>query len=160
MQVSVFDSVSRQISVAAITQYQKRISPHKGFSCAHRILYGGESCSQYIKRVIAQEGLRGAMVKSRIRFQACSQANEILRAQIEGSTEETPDKKHRRHNCTKDKVRQSDCRSSDCGGGCDCIEGLVDLATCDCTVLDCSALDCSAADCGSLDCGSCGSCGS
>ncbi|GAA6619568.1 hypothetical protein NUACC26_053820 [Scytonema sp. NUACC26] len=60
MHISVFGSVSRQISVAAITQYQKHISPHKGFSCAHRILYGGESCSQYIKRVIAREGLRNA----------------------------------------------------------------------------------------------------
>jgi putative component of membrane protein insertase Oxa1/YidC/SpoIIIJ protein YidD len=155
MHISVFGSVGRQISVAAITQYQKHISPHKGFSCAHRILYGGESCSQYIKRVIVQEGLRGAIVKSRIRFQACSQANEILRSQIEDSTEETPDKKRRGHNCIEDKVRQSDCNRSNCDGGCDCIEGLADLATC-----DCSALDCGAADCSSLDCGSCGSCGS
>ncbi|MFL9452220.1 membrane protein insertion efficiency factor YidD [Tolypothrix campylonemoides VB511288_2] len=160
----MFGSISRKISVAAITQYQKHISPYKGFSCAHRILYGGESCSQYVKRVITQEGLRDAIAKSRIRFQACSQANGILRAQIDGeeSTEETPGKKRRKNNCTKDKAGQSDCTSSDCDGGCDCIEGFADLATIDCSGLDCSgadcgSLDCGAADCGSLDCGSCGS---
>jgi putative component of membrane protein insertase Oxa1/YidC/SpoIIIJ protein YidD len=167
MQVSVFDSVSRQISVTAITQYQKHISPHKGFSCAHRILYGGESCSQYIKQVIAREGVRNAIVKSRIRFQACSQANHILRSQIKGATEETPERKRKGQNCIKDKIRESNCNSSECEGGCDCIEGLADLASCDCapsdchftdsSSLDCGTLDCCAIDCSTLDCGSCGS---
>ncbi|WP_338027215.1 membrane protein insertion efficiency factor YidD [Trichormus azollae] len=44
------------MSVTAIAGYQIHISPHKGFQCAHRVLYGSESCSQYIKRVIAEEG--------------------------------------------------------------------------------------------------------
>ncbi|MEH1820550.1 MAG: membrane protein insertion efficiency factor YidD [Nostoc sp.] len=79
MQISLFDSFTRQVGTAAITGYQKHISPHKGFACAHRILYGGESCSQYIKRVVAKEGLKAAFISSRERFQACKQANQILR---------------------------------------------------------------------------------
>ncbi|MEJ6480993.1 membrane protein insertion efficiency factor YidD [Nostoc punctiforme UO1] len=79
MQISLFDSFTRQVSAAAITGYQKHISPHKGFACAHRILYGGESCSGYFKRVIAKEGLKVALVNSRERFQACKEANQILR---------------------------------------------------------------------------------
>ncbi|MBN3896407.1 MAG: membrane protein insertion efficiency factor YidD [Nostoc sp. NOS(2021)] len=79
MQISLFDSFTRQVSAAAITGYQKHISPHKGFACAYRILYGGESCSGYIKWVVAKEGLKAAFVNSRERFQACKQANQILR---------------------------------------------------------------------------------
>lgn len=60
MQHSLFDSLSRQISVAAISGYQKHISPYKGFACAYHLLYGGESCSNYLKRVVTKEGLKVA----------------------------------------------------------------------------------------------------
>ncbi|GCL38531.1 hypothetical protein H6F47_13070 [Sphaerospermopsis sp. FACHB-1094] len=40
MQISLWDAVSRNISVSAISGYQKYLSPHKGFACAHRVLYG------------------------------------------------------------------------------------------------------------------------
>ncbi|WP_460200501.1 membrane protein insertion efficiency factor YidD [Scytonema sp. NUACC21] len=160
MQISVFHSLSRQISVAAITGYQKHISPRKGFSCAYRILYGRESCSQYIKQAIATEGLRAAIVKSRSRFQACSKANQILlsHTQNSDSTEETPNKKRRTSFCSRNRDRQWDCSSSNyegCEGSCDCASGLGELATSDCGIVDCGSLDCSAADCGSLDFGSC-----
>ena len=85
MQISLFDSLSRQIGVSAISGYQKHVSPHKGFVCAHRVLYGGESCSQYIKRVVAEDGLKVAFVKSRERFQSCKQANHILKSQTENT---------------------------------------------------------------------------
>lgn len=79
-QISLFSGVSRSICVVCITGYQKYLSPHKGFACAHRVLYQGESCSQYIKKVVAQEGIQAALQKSRARFQACREANNILRA--------------------------------------------------------------------------------
>ena len=89
MQISLFDSFTRQVSTAAINGYQKHISPHNGFACAHTILYGGESCSQYIKQVVAKEGLKAAFINSRERFQACKQANQILRMHNENSEEST-----------------------------------------------------------------------
>jgi len=82
MQVTAIDSFSRHASSILITLYQKKISPHKGFSCAHRVLHGGESCSQYIKRTILEQGWGRAIPLIRSRFQACKAANQSLRARV------------------------------------------------------------------------------
>ena len=151
MEISIVDSVVRQISVASINRYQKHISPRKGFSCAHRLLYGSESCSQYIKRVIAQEGLRVGLLKSRARFQACKQANQILRTQPD-------DKKRKRKKPFVNHREQSSSTSSNCN---DSSQGCSSCAELSCDIadagVDCGAADCSPLDCDSLDCGSCGS---
>jgi putative component of membrane protein insertase Oxa1/YidC/SpoIIIJ protein YidD len=179
MQISLFDSFARQVSAAAITGYQKHISPHKGFACAHRILYGGESCSQYIKRVIAKEGLKVAFVNSRERFQACKEANQILRRRAatcryvsmsiensEESTEEEAETQQRKQASgkagqTSSFINGNNTECFDCADlGCNCAEILnmaPDCGALDCGVPDCSFLDCSGADCSFLDCGSCGS---
>jgi putative component of membrane protein insertase Oxa1/YidC/SpoIIIJ protein YidD len=177
MQISLWDSCSRRISTAAITGYQKHISPHKGFACAHRVLYGGESCSQYIKRTIAEEGLSKILVKSRNRFQACKQANQILRSptargmRSQSENPEMPEDDDQENlekeipapqSAQKSSFRGYDC--IDCGNvSCDCAEILTMIPDCssldgialDCSGADCSSLDCGAADCGSLDCGGC-----
>ncbi|QLE54565.1 membrane protein insertion efficiency factor YidD [Nostoc sp. TCL26-01] len=172
MQLSLLDSLTRQLSINAIANYQKHISPHKGFACAHRILYGGESCSQYIKRVISEEGVSAGWHKSRARFQACKQANLILRSptrsQIndlepdEPSEQPTSPQRGRRyqHNSC-DHHSMIDCASSipDCGdlGDCNSLDcGINDCSSGDCHSLDCGSGDCSSLDCGSGDCGSCG----
>ncbi|MBE8988668.1 membrane protein insertion efficiency factor YidD [Nostoc sp. LEGE 12450] len=179
MQISLFDSFTRQVSTVAITGYQKHISPHKGFACAHRILYGGESCSQYIKRVIANEGLKVAFVNSRERFQACKEANHILRKRAvafrhvsmsiensEESTEEEAETQQRKQASgkvgqTSSFINSNNTECFDCADlGCNCAEILNMAPDCgapDCGALDCSSLDCSGADCSFLDCGSCGS---
>lgn len=185
MQISFWDSFSRHISIGAITGYQKHISPHKGFACAHRVLYGGESCSQYIKRAIAEEGLSTIFVKSRSRFQACKQANKILRSptargmrsptvrgtrsqseNLEVPEEDDEEKLEQKSAAPKSAQKSSfsgyDC--VDCGNlSCDCAEiltiipdcGAADCSSLDCGAADCSSLDCGAADCSSLDCGGC-----
>lgn len=71
---------TRKLAVTAIAGYQKFISPYKGFSCAHRVLYGSDSCSQYFKRVIAEEGILMAIANAKERFQECREANEILKS--------------------------------------------------------------------------------
>ncbi|OCQ97020.1 hypothetical protein BCD64_15650 [Nostoc sp. MBR 210] len=167
MQISLLDSFTRQVSVSVITGYQKHISPHKGFACAHRILYGGESCSQYIKRVIAQEGLRMAFIKSRQRFQDCKQANLILRSQLDDSEDaesedeantQQPKKDNGSNNC---QSSNTSCSSNDSAYCVDCADlscNCADMANIlsDCDFFHCHAVDCSGADCGFLDCGSCG----
>lgn len=176
MQISLLDSLSRKVGIVAIAGYQKHISPHKGFVCAHRVLYGGESCSAYIKRVIAQEGLIAAWEKSHTRFQACKQANLTLQtsrmkqrvSQIESSepTEESETEADQKSKRSQKNFSNSDSSScSDCTDIPDC-SFLVDCASLDCSSADCSPPDCSHADCSSLDCGSadcgsldCGSCG-
>ncbi|MEH2053357.1 membrane protein insertion efficiency factor YidD [Nostoc sp.] len=168
MQISLFDSFTRQVGTAAITGYQKHISPHKGFACAHRILYGGESCSQYIKRVVAKEGLKAAFSNSRERFQACKQANQILRSQTDNSEESTEEEADTPQRQASGKVAQkslfisnSNTNCVDCADlGCNCAEMATVIPDCgslDCGAADCSSLDCSGVDCSFLDCGSCGS---
>jgi len=76
---NILNGVMRGLAVTAISGYQKFISPHKGFSCAHRVLYGCESCSQYFKQVVAEEGIITAIANAKGRFQECREANEILK---------------------------------------------------------------------------------
>jgi hypothetical protein len=56
------------------------VSPYKGFTCAHRHLYKGDSCSQYVKRIVAAESLEDSWIATRVRFQECREANLILRS--------------------------------------------------------------------------------
>jgi putative component of membrane protein insertase Oxa1/YidC/SpoIIIJ protein YidD len=173
MQTSEFDNFSRKISMKAITGYQRYISPRKGFRCAHRVLHSGESCSQYVKRVIADEGLKAAFVKSQARFQACKQANQVLRSQIENPELPEENEETETENIKKapiktpqnfsffnnDSIYCLDCAdlSCDCGELLDIASdfSIADCNTPDCSLLDCSSLDCGAADCSSLDCGGC-----
>jgi putative component of membrane protein insertase Oxa1/YidC/SpoIIIJ protein YidD len=158
MNAPSLDSAIRQIAIASIGGYQRHISPRKGFSCAHRLLYKGESCSQYAKRMVAQQGLVGAIPAVRRRFRACGTANQILQARYNSQADSDRSKRDRR-------------KSSNWGYNCDdygavdCVTGVSELS---CEALDCfsemdfASLDCGAADCGSgMDCGAgdCGSCG-
>jgi putative component of membrane protein insertase Oxa1/YidC/SpoIIIJ protein YidD len=160
MQTSSFDAAIRQLAIASISGYQKHISPKKGFCCAHRVLYGGESCSQYVKSSIGKFGLFEAVKMSRRRFAACKQANQILKARFssqsdgedsnfEGSEGQKPTIENPR--------RSSNCptRNSNCPNQC---ADAIALLSCDLPfeVLDCSGADCSGIDCCSVaDVGSC-----
>ncbi len=161
------------LAISAINFYQRFLSPYKGFSCAYRVLYGGESCSQYFKRSIATEGLLVALTKRRDRFAACHQANQILRSQAndpeekEEKNEKIPSKfpfaPQRNYDCVAcpDLAELScnliDCASADCRAiNCSHWGHGLDCSALDCSALDCSGLDCSGLDCSALDCGSCG----
>lgn len=149
----------RAIAIASITGYQKHLSPHKGFSCAHRILYGGDSCSQYIKTAVAQRGLSGAIALSQHRFAACKQAHHILRSQV-GATGQ-PRKKPKPS--SPNRVQDCACTELTSEVGCDaCTDSLecLNLLDCcggitcsDCNPLEDSALDCSGGDCDFDSCG-------
>ncbi|MDZ7959292.1 MAG: membrane protein insertion efficiency factor YidD [Aulosira sp. DedQUE10] len=171
MKLSPLDSLGRKVGMVAITGYQKHISPRKGFVCAYRVLYGGESCSQYIKRVIAEDGFGALLTKSRKRFQACKQANRILRSQAENlepieeeEEQENPAPKQVPGTNAKKSSWSNSGDGTDCLNcadvSCDCAEILSmtpDCSSLDCNAVDCSSPDCSGADCSFLDCGSCGS---
>lgn len=171
MNTAWFDSEIRQIACASISGYQKYISPSKGFSCAHRLLYGGVSCSEYVKSAIAQRGLAAAIEASRQRFHACREANQILKASMANSESEDEAKpKKRKRN---DIQNQDNCLANfdpvcyECTGeNLNCASILPsDIPSCelpDCSHcgsgIDCQGVDCgSGLDCGGADCGSCGS---
>ena len=73
---------------ALITAYQRFMSPHKGFCCAHRALNEGLSCSQAIKRLVLRYGVLASWPYVRARFEACHTAHQVLLAQAQETGEE------------------------------------------------------------------------
>ena len=65
---------------ALISLYQRRLSPRKGFSCAHRVAHGGPSCSTAIRDLVRRRGLLGGALPTAGRFLACYQAASLLMA--------------------------------------------------------------------------------
>jgi len=76
---SSVEPLAQKLAIDSITLYQTYISPRKGFSCPHRLLNNGESCSMYIKRLLGEESLMSAIQLSRQRFKACVAASQTLK---------------------------------------------------------------------------------
>ena len=63
---------------AAIDAYQRRLSPRKGYECAHRVAHGGASCSAAVREQVARRGVLRAVPASALRFLACYRAVSLL----------------------------------------------------------------------------------
>ncbi len=128
-------------TVYAIRVYQKKLSPHKGFSCAYRKLHGSESCSQYFRQTVEGYGLLKAIPRFQQRLQACQLANLTLKAQAGGENKQNQKRRNR---------SSQFCNCSDLS------EGLSFCGNCSvcASMPDCSG--CGASDCSGIDCGGCG----
>lgn len=65
---------------AAIRGYQRYLSPRKGYTCAHLVARGGQSCSAAIRTIVAERGVVRGAYPTLMRFLACSQAAAFLQA--------------------------------------------------------------------------------
>lgn len=65
----------RALALAAITAYQRYISPYKGFCCAYRVHTGHASCSALGYRAIRRHGLFKGLGLIRLRMQLCGVAH-------------------------------------------------------------------------------------
>lgn len=81
MTTNTFESFATQAAIASLNVYRTHLSPRKGFSCAHRLLHGEESCSDYVKRILTNQNLSTAMRMAPQRFQACKAAAQTLQSQ-------------------------------------------------------------------------------
>ncbi|MEB3359357.1 MAG: membrane protein insertion efficiency factor YidD [Synechococcales bacterium] len=81
MKINTFESLATQVAIASLDVYRVHISPRKGFSCPHGLLHGGESCSDYVKRVLSHQGLSMAIQTAPQRFKACKSAAQTLKSQ-------------------------------------------------------------------------------
>lgn len=72
--------IPSRVAIEAIRLYQRRLSPLKGYRCAHRILHRGDSCSEHARRGIATDGVFRGLQQLRSRFGECREACRILKA--------------------------------------------------------------------------------
>jgi putative component of membrane protein insertase Oxa1/YidC/SpoIIIJ protein YidD len=73
-----FEPLAKTMAINSINVYQQYISPAKGFSCPHRRLHGGDSCSNFVKKMLSEQSLIETIKLSRQRFQDCAQASKTL----------------------------------------------------------------------------------
>jgi putative component of membrane protein insertase Oxa1/YidC/SpoIIIJ protein YidD len=113
---------------AAITGYQRFISPYKGFRCAYGALHGGPGCSEAVRRLIEAYGLLASWPKVRERFAQCRQAALTLRlhaARAHAMAQERKDKKSD-EGCVKEFITES---AGECVSNVAC-----EMIPCDCSL--------------------------
>ncbi|HEX8463210.1 MAG TPA: membrane protein insertion efficiency factor YidD [Abditibacterium sp.] len=141
-----------RLIVLLIGGYQTHLSPRKGWKCAHRVLHGGESCSQWVKTEVARRGCLAAWPSIRARFAECKTAAQTLHSATsqDQSTQSSQES-------TSQPNRKS--RRESRGHKCDwCDPCLPHDLPCSPTVfmrIGDAACDCGPADTGCIDCGSC-----
>jgi uncharacterized protein len=67
-----------ELAVGLVEIYQRRLSPLKGFRCAHRVLRGGRSCSEHAKQVVRRWGVWKLWPLLKRRFARCAEAKQVL----------------------------------------------------------------------------------
>lgn len=65
----------RRLVLAAITAYQRHLSPHKGFVCAYRVHTGRMSCSVLGYRAVRRYGVVRGLALLRRRTDLCGDAH-------------------------------------------------------------------------------------
>ncbi|OZH53595.1 hypothetical protein AFK68_16550 [Hydrocoleum sp. CS-953] len=78
----------------------------------NRILYGDDSCSNYIKRMFIEQDFSRAIEAARQRFKACKEANQILKLQAVSNSENEEDLKDK-EKFVKDKLPQLKVKDRD-----------------------------------------------
>ena len=73
-------SPASRLADALIRTYQTRLSPRKGWSCAHLVAHGGQSCSAAVRDIVRRRGVVRGAVPTVVRFVACYRAAGLLMA--------------------------------------------------------------------------------
>lgn len=111
------------LAVMAIRVYQRFISPHKAFCCAHRELHGRESCSQYVPESIKRFGLASGLCLMRKRLMQCREAA-VLMAKVKRQRALRVDGYPKYGPC--DNIGPVSPTPCDCGSGsCDMFDGMI-----------------------------------
>ena len=96
--------------------YQKYISPHKGYQCAHGVLTGKDSCSEAVTKIIQQVGFFSGLGLIRQQFEDCRHAAEILKKKKEKRKRDDNDKCC--ESCAFHTKQEACSRSCDLDGDC------------------------------------------
>ena len=118
-------SLLAMLVLAAITFYQRRLSPHKGFVCAWRFHTGRASCSEYARRIVRRCGALALWAALPRQFARCRCVH---------AAQSERDDRHR-HGSRSDRAAEH------CADAVDCADLLPDLP---CSDLPCDVpCDCS-----------------
>lgn len=109
-------SISSQTAIFGISFYQRFISPHKGYRCAHAVLHQGTSCSHAVKLMIAEQGVWQSWASIQQRFAECRAAALVLRRRYEDEEHEGSCSQRR-----KNRRRRDTCLDN-CDLPCDCTD--------------------------------------
>jgi putative component of membrane protein insertase Oxa1/YidC/SpoIIIJ protein YidD len=145
----------------AIRDYQRYISPHKGFSCAHCKLHGGSSCSGYFREIVAIEGLTKSLQLFPNRLAECREAYLILQSRKLAISKEDPEKSTSKKDKKTHRTGESECDCDDACDAYDCCDTLTNNNSLSCDSCDtngdgsCDGGDCSGCDGGGCDGGCC-----
>ncbi|NYE60365.1 putative component of membrane protein insertase Oxa1/YidC/SpoIIIJ protein YidD [Duganella sp. 1224] len=115
------------LALAAISFYQRYLSPYKGFVCAFRRHTGRDSCSAHGKRVIARYGLWQGLTLLRRRLDACGEV-------------------HRHHQAPQRTSMRHRAQAGHCDASCD-LPHLHCGADEACQALDCVSSGCDVSSC-------------
>lgn len=105
-----------RLAKLSIRGYQRFISPHKGFCCAHAQLYQGHSCSQAVLQIVDTQGLWSGRQAIKQQFQACQQAYNVLQSRTK-----------KRKNKTNQKAKKQSSKREE---ACDCGSDVLDSIEC------------------------------
>jgi putative component of membrane protein insertase Oxa1/YidC/SpoIIIJ protein YidD len=159
-----------QSTTYAIRDYQRYISPNKGFSCAHRNIHGGTSCSEHFRLLVTSYGLSEAVPLFQRRLEDCRLAYKILKMSISkeglgGEAEAEIDAEQTEETQQTQKASESESTWVDwCGGyggNCSCGDaqtplwgpcdsnhnGVFDLGDCSGIPTSCDGIDVGGCDC-------------
>lgn len=106
-----------------ISLYQRWISPHKGFRCAHAALHDGPSCSQAVKSILSECGPLRGWPLIRERLAECRFAYR----ELQDEDPDSPRRRRRRNGDDESCLSDFDCGEPD----------LCCIAEAGCDVLDC-----------------------
>ena len=132
------DAVMTPLAVLAIDAYRRFVSPRKGFSCPHRLLHGGRSCSAHGRLILKRAGVFQFRVLMRRRFDRCRAARLQLVAMAEFWPGRAGRQRHPKRTTFREECRDS-CWESSCERGIRALfqfvpDGCVpDACDCDCS---------------------------
>ncbi len=105
--------------IKTIRIYQNYISPYKGFRCAHGLLFGGDSCSSAVCKIIRRRGFFAGYPHIKQQFARCQNAY----SQFQQLSSETQQKNKKKN---KNKRSKRECAEHlTCEGLANCIPNIL-----------------------------------
>ena len=133
-------NLTKRSILSLISFYQKHLSPRKGFSCAYRVFYKTDSCSNKIKTFFIENDLKTAYQLSRQQLKACKNALKMAKAEknnIYSIDLNKPDDSTGKNDKSNNKKHEHNNKDNYILGLCEGSSFILDLSSCACELGAC-----------------------